>query len=217
MNNENEMLTASEPVGLLDQLLRSPSVILAAKHYGKTVTTLSGLAIGGVGAYGLIVGSFNGGDQWWAAPAKLTFGFLISALMCFPSFYIFSCMSGTRASGRDLLMLLTISLATAGVILVAALPIAWIFTQASDSIVFIGTLHLIVWGTALIAMASSIGNGLRFLDAKSFALVRLWMIVFMLVTVQMTTTLRPVIGQAETLLPSSKKFFMTHWLEVVGK
>jgi hypothetical protein len=37
------------------------------------------------------------------------------------------------------------------------------------------------------------------------------------VTLQMSTSLRPIIGPAEeTLLPQEKRFFLGHWVEVMG-
>jgi hypothetical protein len=41
------------------------------------------------------------------------------------------------------------------------------------------------------------------------------MILFLLVMLQMTTALRPLVGTAPTLLPSAseKRFFIGHWLE----
>ena len=35
-----------------------------------------------------------------------------------------------------------------------------------------------------------------------------------LVSLQMMTTLRPIVGHSERLLPVEKKFFMNHWLEL---
>src|SRR5689334_12487933 len=47
--------------------------------------------------YGLVVGSFSMGTQLWAAPAKIAGGLLLSAIICLPSLYIFTCLSGSRA------------------------------------------------------------------------------------------------------------------------
>ena len=67
--------------------------------------------------YGVIVGSFSGGDQWWAAPVKIAGGLLVSTLICLPSLYIFACLSGSKARLVEiagmvsgLLMLMTILL-----------------------------------------------------------------------------------------------------------
>ena len=35
--------------------------------------------------------------------------------------------------------------------------------------------------------------------------------VCLLVAVQMTTALRPIIGTADTILPTQKQFFVSHW------
>jgi len=43
--------------------------------------------------------------------------------------------------------------------------------------------------------------------------MRTWVIIFVLVVVQMTTALRPLIGTAETLMPTEKKCFITHWAD----
>ena len=43
------------------------------------------------------------------------------------------------------------------------------------------------------------------------------MTIFVLVCVQMTTALRPIIGTSETLLPPERKFFLAHWSEVLDE
>jgi hypothetical protein len=37
-----------------------------------------------------------------------------------------------------------------------------------------------------------------------------------MVCLQMTTSLRPLVGKADTFLPKQKKFFLTHWSESMG-
>ena len=67
--------------------------------------------------YGVVVGTFSGGTQLWAAPVKIAAGLMISALICLPSLYIFTCLSGSQARLVEvcgllagLLMLMTILL-----------------------------------------------------------------------------------------------------------
>jgi len=62
--------------------------------------------------------------------------------------------------------------------------------------------------------------GLRFLNAgfsaqedRSGGGIKVWMVIFLLVLLQMTTALRPWIGKADAFLPTEKKFFVTHWLD----
>src|SRR4029077_15370278 len=44
--------------------------------------------------YGVVVGRFSRGERLWIAPVKIVIGLLLSALICLPSLYIFSCLSG---------------------------------------------------------------------------------------------------------------------------
>ena len=62
--------------------------------------------------------------------------------------------------------------------------------------------------------------GLRFLNAgfshtqaRSNAGLNTWVVIFVLVVLQMTTALRPIVGTADTLLPEEKKFFVSHWVD----
>ncbi|MEZ5305226.1 MAG: hypothetical protein R3F11_31975 [Verrucomicrobiales bacterium] len=44
------------------------------------------------------------------------------------------------------------------------------------------------------------------------------MFLFALVTIQMTTTLRPILGKSDRFLTTEKKFFLVHWGEqIVGE
>src|SRR6201982_4018465 len=53
---------------------------------------LLSLAVRGMLAYGVVVGSFSGGTQLWIAPAKIAMGMMLSILICLPRPYIFTCL-----------------------------------------------------------------------------------------------------------------------------
>lgn len=63
------------------------------------------------------------------------------------------------------------------------------------------------------------GFGLRLLErgfhhhGAQDGMMRIWMIIFLPATLQMTTALRPLVGTARTLLPATKQFFVAHWME----
>jgi hypothetical protein len=161
--------------------------------------------------YGLIIGSFSGHEQWWAAPVKFTGGLLIAGLICLPSLYIFAGLSGSTARLAEIAGLVAGLLLLMTVLLIGFAPVAWLFSQSTDSIVWMGFLHLFFW---LVATAF----GLRFLDAgfrqtqaRSTAGLKTWTIIFVLVALQMSTALRPLLGRADTFLPTEKKFFIAHW------
>ena len=64
--------------------------------------------------------------------------------------------------------------------------------------------------------------GLRFLHAgfrsnedRTGGGIKVWMAIFLLVMLQMTTAFRPWLGKADTFLPTEKKFFVSHWLDCI--
>lgn len=63
--------------GTLEALLRRPRAVLHHLHEtggGRLTGLMLLLALVGAAGYGLIVGSFSGGLQWWAAPLKIAGG-----------------------------------------------------------------------------------------------------------------------------------------------
>jgi hypothetical protein len=183
---------------------------------GKLIGALLFISIVCSLIYGAVVGSFSGGMQWWAAPVKISGGLLVSALICLPSLYIFACLGGAQVRLAELFGLVAGLLALMTVLLIGFAPVAWIFSQSTDSVAWMGFLHLMFWFI-------STAFGLRFLQvgfshaqAKSNAGFNVWVIIFMLVMVQMTTALRPLIGTSDTFLPTTKQFFLAHWGECMG-
>lgn len=161
--------------------------------------------------YGVVVGSFSMHEQLWAAPAKIAGGLLFSALICLPSLYIFACLSGSQARLIEIVGLVAGLLMLMTILLIGFAPVAWLFSQSTQSANWMGALHLLFWGVAT-------AFGLRFLDAgfaqsraRSRAGLNTWVVIFILVALQMTTALRPLVGRADTMLPETKKFFLSHW------
>ena len=161
--------------------------------------------------YGVVAGTFSCGTQLWAAPVKITVGLMISALICLPSLYIFTCLGGSQArlvevSGflAGLLMLMTI-------LLVGFAPVAWIFSQSTESLPWMGALLLAFWFIATLFGLRFLGAGFSHSQARSLAGFRIWAVIFLLVAVQMTTALRPIIGTSDSFLPKEKKLFLAHW------
>jgi hypothetical protein len=51
---------------------------------------------------------------------------------------------------------------------------------------------------------------------KTSAGLVVWIIIFLLTSLQMMTALRPIIGKSDTFLPAEKKFFISHWYDCLG-
>ncbi|MCW1925866.1 hypothetical protein OKA05_25125 [Luteolibacter arcticus] len=204
---------------LFEALLRSPRALvrrLADPGHGALLPFL-GIAILSLLVFGAVLGSFAMGTQMWAAPLKITVGLLIAGVICFPSLYIFSCLAGSQAGASQLAATFAGMMALAGLLLLGFAPAVWIFTQATNSLGFMGVLALASWFIALIFGFRFLKDAVGSTGAISKGPVTVWSIIFLLVTLQMTTSLRPILGRESWLLTDEKKFFIQHWIESAGK
>jgi hypothetical protein len=208
---------ASPPL-VIEALLKFPGRIIHELQNNWRAALpiwLLSLALLGMLAYGVVVGSFSGGAQFWIAPAKIALGTLLSILICLPSLYIFTCLGGIDAQLRTVTGVFFAAISLGALLLIGFAPIAWIFSQSTDSLAFMAALHIGLWVIAIMF-------GLRLLEAMGHLLggfarnhLKFWSVIFIVVCLQMMTTLRPIIGTSARLLPSDKKFFLTHWAETL--
>jgi hypothetical protein len=206
------------PVAAMEALLRQPRRLVYRLTQPNPIRILgSMMAVMLVCAliYGVVAGTYSGGEQLWAAPIKIAGGILASALICLPSLYIFACLGGARVRFVEAAGLLAGLTALMAVLLAGFAPVAWVFSQSTQSVSAMGTLHVVF---ALVAVVF----GLRFLFAGfgHFAVthrsgIQFWGLVFLMVMLQMTTSLRPIVGKSATFLPSEKKFFLAHWTDCI--
>lgn len=161
--------------------------------------------------YGVIVGSFSGGTQWWAAPVKISAGLLVATIICLPSLYIFTCLSGAQARLIEIFGLVAGLLMLMTILLIGFAPVAWLFSQSTNHLAWMGALHLIFWGIATVFGLRFLQAGFSHAKARSNAGLNTWTVIFVLVVLQMTTALRPIVGTSDTLFTKEKKFFLNHW------
>lgn len=200
----------------VESVLRQPRRVffhLRQSGAGRIVLALFGLSVVCSLAYGLVIGSFSMGVQLLWAPAKVAGGLVFSALICLPSLYIFACLSGSQARLLEIVGLLAGMLALSMVLLIGFAPVAWLFSQSTRSVCWMGSLHLLFWLVATCFGLKFLYDGFAHSRPTSTAGLSTWMVIFVLVVLQMTTALRPILGKADTLLPQEKKFFVTHWLD----
>lgn len=206
------------PGRILDALLKRPARVAWEILNGRSTAfalVLGAAAVVALAIYGLVAGSLTGGAQFWIAPAKIVIGSALAAAICLPSLYVFLCLSGASAGFRETAGLLIACVALTAILLVSLVPIAWVFSQSTDSLAGMGFLHLVLWATAA-------AFGLRFLSQSashaSANRLRLsaWIAIYALVSLQMTTALRPILGHSDHFLPRDKKFFLAHWMETLA-
>ncbi|MGZ4963831.1 MAG: hypothetical protein ACXWBP_11395 [Limisphaerales bacterium] len=206
-------------VSAIEAILRQPRRIHYQLSQGKTagiISVLLAIAVFCALVYGLIVGTFSGGMQLWAAPVKVAGGLLVSGLICLPSLYIFCCLSGSQARLGEVFGLLAGMLAITTILLIGFAPVAWVFSQSTESVPTMGTLHLLFWLVATVFGLRFLARGFSQLKAGTNGMLVLWSAIFLLVALQMTTALRPIVGKSDHFFPETKQFFLSHWAESLG-
>ncbi len=204
---------------LVEGLLRNPQALVArlgtASH--GALLRFAMMALVSCALFGIVIGCFAKNEQLWAAPVKITAGLIFSGVICFPSLYIFATLAGAQVAVSQLAACLAGALALAGLLLLGFAPAVWIFSESTDSLGFMGTLGIGAWLIAAIF-------ALRFLKSVIFTSggtqkgpLAIWSFVFLLVTLQMTTSLRPILGRSDQFLTDEKKFFLQHWGESIGE
>jgi hypothetical protein len=175
------------------------------------------LAMLGALGYGLVVGTFSGGAQLWAAPIKVAGGLFLAAVICLPSLCLFAGLSGSRAGLVEIAGFVAGLLLLMTALLIGFAPVAWVFSQSTESVVAMGALHLVFWFVGTVFGVRFLLAGFTRRDARSTDALKLWVGVLVLVMLQMTTALRPLVGTAETFLPTEKRFFFAHWMDCVKR
>jgi hypothetical protein len=204
-----------------EALVRQPRRVLYQLRQSRAGTLIWGLlAVTVVSSlvYGLVLGTFSGGEQYWGSPLKVAGGLLISALICLPSLYIFSCLGGSQARLVEVFGLVAGLLALTTILLIGFAPVAWVFSQSTKSLAMMGGLHIAFWVVATIFGVRFLGAGFRHFNGTSDAGLKVWVVIFLLVCLQMTTALRPIIGKSDRFLPAAedKKFFAAHWMDCIN-
>jgi hypothetical protein len=217
--NPEERVPITSPVQAIEAILRQPRRVmyqLRQPGAGALMMYLMITAILCAVVYGVVVGTFTGQEQYWKAPVKVAGGMLVSALICLPSLYIFACLSGSQARLTEIYGLVMGMLMLTAILLIGFAPVAWLFSQSTNSPNWMGALHLIFWFIAALFGLRFLNTAFSHSQAKSSAGFNTWVVIFMLVVVQMTTALRPIIGTPgvkESFFPEKKQFFLSYWAD----
>jgi ketosteroid isomerase-like protein len=182
---------------VFDELLRSPVTTLRrVKADGRLAQTwrLAGGAVLAFVLYGLVAGSFQGLSQMGMAAWKAPVIIAVSALLCAPSLFVFGSLLGASLTPRTLFTVLVGFCAFLGVLLLGLVPIVWLFSASSRSLVFVTWLHVWLW-IAAVALA---GRYLRAVlgEAGGRGIIVPWLLLFTVVSFQVVTLLRPVLWRA---------------------
>src|SRR5438309_8669898 len=133
-DNPEEREPIPNAIVAIEAILRQPRRImyqLRQPGAGRLILAMLFVAIICSLIYGVVVGTFSKGDQLWAAPVKIASGMLISALICLPSLYIFTCLSGSHARLPEIFGLMCGLLLLMTMLLIGFAPVAWLFSEST--------------------------------------------------------------------------------------
>jgi len=202
---------------LFEALLRRPHALLPRLGSPGVTRLFAGMAVGSFVLFGLVLGCFAKHEQLWAAPLKITAGLLIAAVICFPSLYTLPPRTGARVNLAHWGSALPGALALACLLLLGFAPAVWIFAESTDSFGFMGVLAIGSWLIALLFALRFLKTVVFSSGGTQYGPLVVWSIVFLLVSLQMTTSLRPILGRSPDLLTQEKKFFLQHWGENIDQ
>jgi len=208
---------APQPAGgglrAFDRLLTEPQSLLGGEEEGRS--SASGwLLAGGLAGfliYGVAAGCFQGGAQVLIAAFKAPLIAALALVLCLPSLYVFSALSGARWSRRRLLAGVAGFVGTLGILLAALMPVAWLFSVSSRYLASAVWIHVILWLVSLVFGWRFLGRALR--ESGAGGGMFLWLALFALVSLQVATFVRPVLWSdpGQPLFVNGKMFFLEHF------
>ena len=192
-------------------VLRSLDELLKRRDGAVTAHPFA-LLIGALGCYvlyGVASGFFQGGWSLAMATLKVPLIIVASLVLCLPSLYVFTALSGVELSPRAFANNVAGFAGITGLILLALMPVIWLFSVSTLSLGFVVWLHIFVWITALVF-------GLQFLSrstSKSGGTIGVWLVLLFFVSLQMTTYVQPVLWRAdnEPFFAMKKESFLQHY------
>lgn len=158
---------------------------------GGTITRLLLGAVLCFAAYGATAGLFQGGTQVGWSAVKTPLIVLGTALLCLPSLYVFATLAGARLTPPRFAFVVAAFLALLGLLALGLIPINWLFSVSSRSLLFVVWLHVTAWVVA-ICLARRFLRSVFTEDGPRRA-VGVWLVLFVVVSFQVTTCLRPVL------------------------
>ena len=168
--------------------------------------------------YGFAMALFDSPQVAVITATKAPLIAFFSLLLCIPSLYVFSCVAGLPIRMTQACALAASTVAMTGLILLGMTPVTWLFSVSTHSLPFVVVMNLISWIVA-------VGFALRFFrilgrnggDSGRLSGLKWWLFIYILVSLQMTTTMRPLLGKlsSNNLITTEKKFFAAHFKEAM--
>jgi len=209
--------TAAGTGNIVTSLLKAPAkvadaIALQQKDLLAATATLLAVAVACHAVFGLAVGLFAGWSVAIMDVVKAPLVAVCSLLLCFPSLYVFACVSGSPLSISQTVSLGCSCLAMVGLLLVGLAPVAWLFAVSTESLPFMVILALLIWLVALSFAARYVGKLQTNPLFQRQGGIKMWFLILIVVTLQMTTCMRPMLAKPDRgWWTGEKKFFLSHF------
>jgi hypothetical protein len=209
--------TATDTGNIVTSLLKAPikvadTIALQRKELVSAAVSLLVVAVVCHAVFGFAVGLFGGWSVALMDVVKAPLVAVCSLLLCFPSLYVFACVAGSPLSISQTVALGCSCLAMVGLLLVGLAPVAWLFAVSTESLPFIVILTLFIWLIALSFAARYVGKLRANPLFQKQAGIKMWFLILIIVTLQMTTCMRPMLAKPEKgWWTGGKQFFLSHF------
>lgn len=165
----------------------------------KKIVHLLVISVIGFAAYGFIMGLSNSFLQSLSSMVKLPLLYLVTTLICFPTFFIFYSLFGSKTSVSQTLAYLLTAICVMSLILLAFAPVTLFFLLTSNDYPFFKLLNVLFFSVSGIVGVSFFRKMIVSIDNAEAAATRkkflfFWMILFAFVGTQLGWTLRPFFG-----------------------
>lgn len=199
--------------GVFNELLIRPLAFLDRARDGGQASPFLMIAVSTLcyALYGAAAGFFQGGGQILVAALKAPLIILFTLLLCLPSLYVFSAVAGAEWTRRSFLAVLAGFAGTLALVLLALLPVNWLFSSSSRHLTTATLLQLFLWLIALGLAWRFLRQGLQTTGARGGMV--LWLLLFCVVSLQAATVLRPVLSRKSggAIFVYGKKSFLEHF------
>lgn len=197
-----------EPGGFLDYACRMDRV-------APVLLFLAGVTAGGCALFGAALGSFvDGTVAAWDA-LKLPGIVLFAFALCFPTLYVFACMSGCRLAPLRLAAFGLTCTATLGCVMAALAPVLWLFAVSTESLVFFVWFSCALAGVAVFSLQRPLLGACERKILGTPVGMGAWLVVFVVVALQAATFIRPLLGGDRE--PQGRCFFLQHLWSVATR
>lgn len=186
----------------IDQFLRTEGLFRDAGSDRDRLRAQLWMVIAGGAMYGAVMGSFSGlaGEGWKQAvisATKVPCLFLVTFLLCLPSFYVLNALAGLRPDFSRVINAVLGFQSLSAIALGAFAPVTALMNLSTTAYSF-----LVVWSGILFASATLCGQWRMYVlyrpliaqNRRHGILAVFWMMTYWFVGIQMAWVLRPFVG-----------------------